>query len=366
MLDGHLSANTFLLKSALTRKADLARTLARHRDAAGPDAPAVRAAPETIVIDPDDDDPSDAEEEVKDECSGCSGCSGSGLGSGSSGSSRVGLPSGFASRGGRCALKVCGPLAGHRQQRGNARVVMTCIIRPSCGGILLQPGDGGIARNQLSLQRCDFIAQVGFGAGLPLHPGLTGFDPLIQPGDLRGQTFLHGQQGIGLGLTLIQLGLKFIGAALPQRRDFSLQGVSAGNRAIALCLQRAVCQRHRGQPRLLHRQRFADAADIVLGDVGSADKAQQAVALPAASRQHALGGAALHAHLDHLHILRGRCDPQSQPQRHQGRGGKHDEGRRAAGAIGSGQTLKNAHALKFLCSKTSPAYRKWAHKAHNL
>ena len=106
VLDGHLSANTFLLKSALTRKADLARTLARHRDAAGPDAPAVRAAPETIVIDPDDDDPSDAEEEVKDECSGCSGCSGSGLGSGSSGSSRVGLPPGFASRGGRWALKA--------------------------------------------------------------------------------------------------------------------------------------------------------------------------------------------------------------------------------------------------------------------
>ena len=103
VLDGHLSANTFLLKSALTRKADLAKTLARHRDAAGPDAPAVRAAPETIVIDPDDDDPSDAEEEEKDECSGRSGRSGSGFGSGSS---RVGLPPGFASRGGRWALKA--------------------------------------------------------------------------------------------------------------------------------------------------------------------------------------------------------------------------------------------------------------------
>ena len=96
VLDGHLSANTFLLKSALTRKADLARTLARHRESAGPDAPAVRATPETIVIDPFDDDLSDAEEE-KDE----KDATGPGPGP-----RRVGIPADAASRGGRWALKA--------------------------------------------------------------------------------------------------------------------------------------------------------------------------------------------------------------------------------------------------------------------
>ena len=95
-MDGHLSANTFLLKSALTRKADLARTLARHRESAGPDAPAVRATPETIVIDPFDDDLSDAEEEKDEKDSTGPG----------PGPRRVGIPADAASRGGRWALKA--------------------------------------------------------------------------------------------------------------------------------------------------------------------------------------------------------------------------------------------------------------------
>ena len=51
-----LAANSLLLKTALTRKADLATLMKRHAKLAGPDAAAPLAVPETHVIDPDDSD----------------------------------------------------------------------------------------------------------------------------------------------------------------------------------------------------------------------------------------------------------------------------------------------------------------------
>ena len=53
----------------------------------------------------------------------------------------------------RRALEVGRPLFSHGQQRSDARIIMTLSSRRG-GGFLLKPGDGGIARNQLRLQRC--------------------------------------------------------------------------------------------------------------------------------------------------------------------------------------------------------------------
>ena len=69
VLDGTSAANRFLLVTALTRKADLASTLRRHKDAVGEEnAPAYASLPETFVIDPEE---SDDEEEEED--GGCVG-----------------------------------------------------------------------------------------------------------------------------------------------------------------------------------------------------------------------------------------------------------------------------------------------------
>ena len=63
VLDGTSAANRFLLVTALTRKADLATTLSRHKDAVGENnAPAYASMPETFVIDPEDSDEEDEEE----------------------------------------------------------------------------------------------------------------------------------------------------------------------------------------------------------------------------------------------------------------------------------------------------------------
>ena len=63
-----LAANSLVLKTALTRKAELATLMKRHAKIAGHDAAAPLAIPETHVIDPDDSDSdSDAgEEEERD------------------------------------------------------------------------------------------------------------------------------------------------------------------------------------------------------------------------------------------------------------------------------------------------------------
>ena len=61
VLDGELVANSYYLKTALTRKADLARLLAKHAKIVGPNSPATSAVPETHVIDLDDSDDSDNE-----------------------------------------------------------------------------------------------------------------------------------------------------------------------------------------------------------------------------------------------------------------------------------------------------------------
>ena len=56
VLDGELAANSYYLKTALTRKADLAKLVAKHAKLAGSDAAAPAAVPETHVIDSDDED----------------------------------------------------------------------------------------------------------------------------------------------------------------------------------------------------------------------------------------------------------------------------------------------------------------------
>lgn len=61
VLDGELVANSYYLKTALTRKADLAKLLAKHAKIVGPNSPATSAVPETHVIDLDDSDDSDNE-----------------------------------------------------------------------------------------------------------------------------------------------------------------------------------------------------------------------------------------------------------------------------------------------------------------
>ena len=53
VLDGELAANSYYLKTALTRKADLAKLVAKHAKLAGSDAAAPAAVPETHVIDSD-------------------------------------------------------------------------------------------------------------------------------------------------------------------------------------------------------------------------------------------------------------------------------------------------------------------------
>ena len=64
VLDGTSAANRFLLVTALTRKADLATTLSRHKNAVGENnAPAYASMPETFVIDPEDSDEEDEEDE---------------------------------------------------------------------------------------------------------------------------------------------------------------------------------------------------------------------------------------------------------------------------------------------------------------
>lgn len=69
VLDGTSAANRFLLVTALTRKADLASTLRRHKDAVGEEnAPAYASLPETFVIDPEESD-----EDEEDEDGGCVG-----------------------------------------------------------------------------------------------------------------------------------------------------------------------------------------------------------------------------------------------------------------------------------------------------
>ena len=69
VLDGTSAANRFLLVTALTRKADLASTLRRHKDAVGEEnAPAYASLPETFVIDPEESD-----DEEEEEVGGCVG-----------------------------------------------------------------------------------------------------------------------------------------------------------------------------------------------------------------------------------------------------------------------------------------------------
>ena len=64
VLDGTSAANRFLLVTALTRKADLASTLSRHKDAVGEtNAPAYASLPETFVIDPEESDDEEEDEE---------------------------------------------------------------------------------------------------------------------------------------------------------------------------------------------------------------------------------------------------------------------------------------------------------------
>jgi hypothetical protein len=67
VLDGTSAANRFLLVTALTRKADLASTLRRHKDAVGEaGAPAYASLPETFVIEPEESDEEEEEEDRGD------------------------------------------------------------------------------------------------------------------------------------------------------------------------------------------------------------------------------------------------------------------------------------------------------------
>ena len=62
VLDGTSAANRFLLVTALTRKADLATTLSRHKRAVGEtNAPAYASLPETFIIDPEESDEEEQE-----------------------------------------------------------------------------------------------------------------------------------------------------------------------------------------------------------------------------------------------------------------------------------------------------------------
>ena len=69
-----LAANSLLLKTALTRKADLATLMKRHAKMAGPDAAAPLAVPETHVIDPDDSESDSDDGDDDGEGGGKRGC----------------------------------------------------------------------------------------------------------------------------------------------------------------------------------------------------------------------------------------------------------------------------------------------------